>query len=110
MMALFVGIDKDLIPYNFDITLSERVYNIAVVYNETIDRFFVNLKLGDEILIQGEKLTYGTVLFDQVSADSSGILDPRFPLEGITPYDLAKQETEVNFENLNETVFLWIFE
>lgn len=109
-MALFVGIDKDLIPYNFDITLSEKVYNLAVVYNETIDRFFVNLKLGDEVLVQGEKLTYGTVLFDQISVDSAGILDPRFPLEAITPYDLAKQETEVNFDNLNETVFLWIFE
>lgn len=98
-----VPIDKDSIPYRFDIALSGEVFNIETHYNATGDFFTVNLSKNGDKLVNGEKLTYGVPLF-------SSLTDKRLPKVTLTPYDVAGVETRVLYDNLGESVFLFIGE
>jgi len=97
----FISIDKELIPYKFDITLSGRTFTIEINYNAMRDFFTINL-LRDEIsVVIGEKIVYGRLLFlNQQHLD--------VPTVPIIPYDLSLTENRVTWENLNNTVFLWL--
>lgn len=97
-----IEINKELIPYSFDILLAAEWYTFEIHYNEIADQFTVTLSKDDEVLVFGEPIVYGVPLFTDLY--QSGIYPP---LE-ITPLDESGQETEVNWNNLNETVFLTI--
>lgn len=100
-MAEHIKIEKENIPYSFDIMLSDKTYTFNINYSLVSDRFTVDLLLEGKLLAAGEKIVYGVPLFEQIR-------DTSFFDEIIVPYDLSKQQTEVNFSNLGETVFLWI--
>jgi hypothetical protein len=99
----YIDIEKDLIPYRFDISLADVIYTFEVHYNEQFDYFTVDLEQGGEVLVTGEKLVYGTCLFYDV-------MDNRFPRVPIVPYDQSETENVVNWRTLSESVFLYLIE
>lgn len=99
----YIEIEKDLIPYRFDISLADEMFTFEVHYNEDFDFFTVNLEKNGEVLAVGEKLVYEMPLFYDVQ-------DNRFPKVPIVPYDESEQQTAVTWETLNESVFLYVIE
>ncbi|MFC2948529.1 phage baseplate plug family protein [Virgibacillus sediminis] len=95
----YVPVEKENIPYRFDIALPIEIFTFEVKYNETHDFFTIDLFKGDETLVLGEKIVYGMPLFDDV-------YDHRFPAPTIIPWDESGNEQEVTYDNLGETVFL----
>jgi len=97
----YLPIDKTLIPYQFDIALDGRTFTIGINYNSAYDFFTIDLYRDEKLIVSGEKIVYGRALFlNQQHLDV-----PHIP---IIPYDLSLQECRVTWENLNNTVFLWI--
>lgn len=95
----YIEVKKELIPYQFEIMLGNELYGMEVHYNELGDFFTVDLRKGEKILAQGEKVVYGTPLFNE-------IYDYRFPAPTIIPIDESGKENRVGWDNLNKTVFL----
>lgn len=95
-------IEKELIPYTFDILLGDELFTLDVNYNKTADLFTVALLQEDEVICAGEPLVYGVPLFQDVY--SAG----KFPAITITPLDEANTTDRITYENMNDTVFLCI--
>lgn len=96
-----INIKKTMCPYSFNIVLTNTLYNVRVDYNATGDFFTITLKHKDEIICS-EPLVYGVYLFQDIYQPE------KYPLVNIIPFDESNLQTEVNFETLNETVFLTI--
>ena len=95
-----IEIEKDQIPYSFDILLADEEFELGIYYNQRHDLFTIELIKNGETLAY-EPIIYGVPLFQDVFQES-------FPALQIVPLDEAGIEVEVNFENMNETVFLTI--
>jgi hypothetical protein len=100
-LALIIDIDKQKIPYRFEILLADVLYEMEFHYNPGFDFFTVDLFKDKEPLVYGEKLVYGLPLFNDV-------YDKRFPAVGLIPLDESGQSVEVNAQTLGETVFLCV--
>ena len=70
-------------------------------YNAAHDFFTIDIYREEQLIIAGEKVVYGRILF----LNHQHLDVPRIP---IIPYDLSLTEHRVTWENLNNTVFLWI--
>lgn len=101
-MRDIIEIEKELLPYRFDIVLSGQEYNMEVMYNKTADLFTITLSKDNEVLVYNEPIIYGVELFADVY--QSGL----FPMISIVPLDESGNETEVTYENFGKTVFLTI--
>ena len=101
-MRDYIKINKDLIPYNFDITLAGEVFNFRIDYNSTGRFFTVCLSKNGEIVCAGEPLIYGRPLWENVWRKG------KYPQIDIVPYDDSGDRCKVTWSNLNETVFLVI--
>lgn len=97
----YIDIDKDLVPYKFEISLLDETYTFNVEYNSMKDYFTVDLYKDSEIIVLGEKLIYGKPLF-------LTSLYKDIPKVRIIPLDLAGKAERISFENLNEEVFLFL--
>lgn len=95
----YIPIEKENIPYQFDISLGNEIFTLEVNYNESHDFFALDLIKDGEVLVYGAKMVYGNPVF-------AGIEDERFPVPLITPIDESGRETSITYENLGETVFL----
>ncbi|NOJ69346.1 phage baseplate plug family protein [Paenibacillus alvei] len=93
-----IGIDKDLVPYSFDMDLGDRTYTFEVRYNSTHDYFTVDLSEGDTPLALGVKLVWGVPLF--ISMETR-----EFPLELIVPYG-DNPEEQITWDTLGRSVHL----
>lgn len=102
-MNEYIEIDKNEIPYAFEVELAGEIFEIEVNYNETFDFFTIDLFKEGDPLVTGEKLILNRTLFrNRVHIDL-----PKVP---IIPMDRSQQETRITYDNLNETVFLFIIE
>lgn len=99
----YIDIEKDQIPYRFDISIAEENFTFEVHYNADYDFFSVNLEREGEVLAVGEKLVYGMPLFYDV-------MDNRFPKLPIVPFDESDISTAVTWETLGKSVFLYVIE
>lgn len=97
----YIEIKKELIPYSFDITIEDITYTFDVNYNQLNDFFTLDLLKNSELITLGEKLVYGKPLF--LSA-----LYKEVPDISIIPYDLSENTKRITFDNLNESVFLYL--
>lgn len=95
----YIEIEKENIPYRFEIELGAETFEFEIRYNDEGDFFTVDLFKGGEPLVYGEKIVYGIPLFND-------FYDQDFPAPTIIPLDESGNESRVTFENLNETVFL----
>ena len=97
----YIDINKDLIPYTFDITLESETYTFRINYNSIADFFTVDLSKNGEVIIVGEKLVYAKPLFLTTELKDTPKID-------ILPFDLSGKADRITFENLNESVFLYL--
>lgn len=96
----YIEIEKEMIPYTFEITLGIEVFVFDVLYNDREGLFTVNLYDKDRNpLAYGEPLIYREVLFDAVR-------DLDFPIVEIKPIDESGEETEIIYDNMNDKVLL----
>lgn len=101
-MRDIIDIDKELLPYNYDIELAGEMFNLEIFYNETADLFTVTLSKGTEVLCYNEPIIYGVELFSDLYR--SGV----FPMISIVPLDQSGIENTVTYANFGVTVFLTI--
>lgn len=94
-------INKNLIPYSFNIMLSDIMFEIQINYNETADLFTVTLYKEGKCLCAGEPIIYGARLFNDIYQSS-------FPPIDIIPIDESGESFEISFNNFNKTVFLCV--
>lgn len=97
-----IEINKNLIPYTFNIILSGEVFEIGVKYNEFADMFVLSLTKDGELICAGEPVVYGVPLFKDV------YICGKYPEIRIIPFDESKEVCVVTWENFNETVYLII--
>ncbi|MBA2878056.1 hypothetical protein HNR63_001110 [Anoxybacillus kamchatkensis] len=98
-MLEYIPIEKENIPYRFEIELEAEVFEMEIRYNDLYDFFTIDLYKDGEPLVYGEKVVYGVPLFQDVR-------DSRFPAVDIVPKDEAGLENQVTYENFQKTVFL----
>ncbi len=95
-------ISKNMIPYNFDISLGDEMFNFSIGYNALADMFTVALKKDGETVCAGAPIIYGRPLFEQLHVTG------KFPAVKIIPYGESGEHSRVTWDNFNETVFLWL--
>lgn len=100
-MRDIIEIEKDLLPYSFDIVLAGEDFNMEIMYNEAAQLFTCTLSKDGEVLVYNEPIIYGVELFKDVY---NGL----FPMVSIVPLDEAGDETAVTYDNFGKTVFLTI--
>ena len=96
----YIEINKDIIPYTFNILLGDELFDIRVDYNDTADLFTISLSKDGVILCSGEPIIYGVPLFGDLKTRGN------FPKITITPIDDSGENEAVTFDNLSSTVFL----
>lgn len=100
----YIEIDKDSVPYRFETSIADELYTFEIHYNADYDFFTVDLEdANGEALVSGEKLIYGQSLF-------ADVWDSRFPKIPIVPWDESENSTEVTWDTLNTSVFLYLVE
>lgn len=97
----YIEIDKNAIPYRFEIELAGEIFEFEVNYNESYDFFTVDLYKNGKQLIFGEKL----ILNRQLFSDS---VNTELPKVKIVPRDRANVAKRITFDNMNESVFLYL--
>ena len=97
----YLPIEKEAIPYQFDIDLEGDIFTFEVNYNDRFDFFTLDLMRNDNVLVYGEKIVYGQPLFERYA-------DDQFPKVRIIPKDVGDQSNRVTYENFYETIFLYI--
>ena len=100
-MRDYIEINKDLIPYQFNILLAGEWFELFVNYNKASDFFTISLYKDDE-LVATEPLILGVSMFKDVYQPE------KFPAIELAPYDYSATEKRVTWDNLGETVFLTI--
>ena len=95
-------IDKESIPYKFDITLGEEAYTLDVNYNKSADLFTIGLYKQEVKICAGEPVVYGMPLFANVYKPMD------YPPLQIIPLDESGNESRVTWDNFGNTVFLTI--
>ena len=105
-----IDINKNLVPYQFDITLSGKTYTIDIKYNILFDFFTASLSLGDTVLVENEKLVLGQFLFREQGEDQDHNLNPNFPEEFLYVGTTDDSIERVSWDNLGNTVFLYYAE
>lgn len=99
-----IDIDKEAIPYQFDMELAGELFTMELRYNERFDYFTIDLLRDDEPIVIGEKIVYGRPLFSTLS-------DSRLPKDVIFPMDESGRAVEkITWDNFGETVVLLVGE
>lgn len=99
-MRDYIPINKELVPYSFNILLADEWFELLVDYNGTADMFTVSVyKEGN--LVCAEPLILGVPLFKDTYR-------PGFPAVTLVPQDPSGTEKRVSYENLGKSVFLTI--
>lgn len=98
-MASYIPIDKNLIPYKFDVKVSTITYTMEFNYNAEHDFFTVAIATINEILTSGEKLVLGKALLSERPYIA-------FPL--IKPLDSTGTAKKITWDNFGTTVLLYV--
>lgn len=101
-MKEYIEIEKDAIPYTFEILLLDNTYEMEINYNENADLFTITLSKDGVVLVYNEPLIYGVTLFTDI------YMPPDFPAVDLVPLDLAGVAERITWTNLGETVFLYL--
>lgn len=104
----YIQIEKELIPYEFDIELGGRLYTLGINYNTYGDFFTADLAFNGEKLATGEKIVLNQFLFRELFEDVNHNVDSRFPTDLIMP--LANDESigTLGWDQLENNCFLYV--
>ena len=99
-MSNYIKIEKDLIPYKFDVKLVGITYTFEIKYNSRHDFFTVAISKPDGVVLtSGEKLILNKpILSERLYID--------FPL--VVPSDTTGDAERITWNNLGSSVFLHI--
>ncbi|NMB32679.1 MAG: hypothetical protein GX992_00340 [Clostridium sp.] len=100
-MMKFIEINKDLIPYYFEIKLAGITWGFEVRYNREFDFFTIDLYRQEELIAAGEKVVYGQSLFSILMEDGRPGID-------IIPFDQSGNSNRVGWDELGKSVFLYL--
>ena len=96
-------INKELIPYKFNILLGAELFSLKINYNKNHDLFTIELEDSNgDTICSAEPIIYGLPLWQDVQQPN------KYPALRIIPIDESGQENKVTWDNFNETVFLTI--
>lgn len=95
-----IDINKKLCPYQFDIQLDNVTYTFRIRYNSEFDYFTTDLLIGEVEILSGEKIVYGRELFSA----HNHLNIPR----GIIALDVADEQSRAGYNELGNTVFLYL--
>lgn len=98
---MILPIDKNLIPYRFEIELNNEIFTFEVHHNQRYDYFTIDLYKNDVPLVYGEKLVLNISLFDS-------LVNVDLPQVKIIPKDRANMASRITYDNMGETVFLFV--
>ena len=96
----YLDIQKELIPYTFNILLDGELFDFRIDYNNKADFFTVSLSKNGVALCDVEPIIYGYPLFGDLKNRGD------FPNVTIIPMDESRETDAVTFDNLSSTVFL----
>lgn len=99
----YIDVDKTAIPYDVELELSGEIYQLEFSYNRQFDFFAVDLFKNGVALVMGEKLILNRPLW-------RNNVDIDIPKVQLIPKDRAGVATRITYENMNETVFLYVME
>lgn len=99
-MSNYIKIEKDLIPYKFDVKLVGTTYTFEIKYNSRHDFFTVAISKPDGVVHIGRKTDIKQNRYYQ----SGYILI--FPL--VVPSDTTGDAERITWNNLGSSVFLHI--
>ena len=99
----FINIDKNQIPYEFEIVLDDATFQFELNYNSVGDFFTVSLKKDHIKIIDNYKVVYNVELFENLKY--LGV-----PRVIIKPFDTTGDSNNISYENLNEDVFLYVLD
>lgn len=103
----FIDIDKDKIPYEFELNLAKETFQFQIQYNGVGDFFSLHLYKDHIPIVYGAKLVYGTPLFDNLR-------HLNVPRVVLLPYDMTKPSKtkleRITYDNLGEDVFLYVLD
>lgn len=97
----YINIEKNNIPYQFDIRLQGETFTLAIYYNTLGDFFTIDLIKDESVLVLGEKIVYNTPLFQSVKYKN-------VPKVDIIPFDISDNFDRITFENFNNEVLLYL--
>ena len=75
-----IEINKDLIPYTFEILLCGELFEIRVDYNSTGDLFVLSLYKDGQLIRAGQPLIYGMKLWETVYVSGGISYDRYYPV------------------------------
>nr|DAM61532.1 MAG TPA: hypothetical protein [Caudoviricetes sp.] len=99
----YIEIEKDRIPYEFEMEFNGKIYQFEILYNTYGDYFTINLYHNHKPVIIGEKIVLHQPLFD-------GLEHLDIPMTIVIPYDTTDEALRITYENLNEDVFLYVLD
>ena len=100
-MKNYIPINKNLIPYSFQITLADEIFTLTVKYNRFGDFFTVALSKEGREICAGEKLVYGKALWANLYRPGD------YPAVNIVPAaQKGGSANAVTWDNFGDTVFL----
>ena|SRR5690625_4836667 len=92
---------KERVPYQFETMLDGDVYTFELHYNPDYDFFTVDISRHGEVILYGEKITYGQPLFRHIT-------DYRLPNVDIVPLDPSNEENKATYDTIEESVYLYV--
>lgn len=117
-----ININKALFPLKFTLRVLDRDFKLLfrehkiLVNDDELNtvyksRIYVTLyNEDDEVILENEKLVYGVPIGIYLSRDRKDNLNPDFPEAYIFPWSEDGVEREVNYENLNNTIYIEFIE
>lgn len=102
-MKEIIPIDKESIPYSFDIDLSGVACTFMIDYNMYGDFFTMNLSIDDQEVEVGAKLTLGVEIFNTRPNALNKVVK-------IVPLDITGKNTRITYENFSANVLLFVMD
>lgn len=99
----YINIDKNRIPYEFELEIDKEIFQFEVLYNSYKDYFTINLYKNHKPVVMGEKIVLHQPLFD-------GLEHLDIPKIIVIPYDTTEGALRIGYDNLSEDVFLYVLD
>lgn len=105
----YIEVYKEEVPYTAQVVLPSRVkggngtrlYDLTFDYNNAHDFFTLTIELDGDMLMQEEKLVLDYPMLDYYR-------DARLPSASLVMRNRPRQQGEVNYKNMGDTVLLAI--